>query len=332
MTGTRIVVTESLNDAGVRRLRAAADVVFLDKSLPEREQRAVLRDADVIVSQIYPVDRELIASAPRLRAVAKHGVGVDNIDVAAATERGVPVLFAPGANAASVAEHTLAGALAVARRFGELDAAVRRRDFSVRQDLHQVDLEGATIAVLGYGNTGRRVLRLAHAAFGMRGIAYDRYPQPPQALPPGSRFTSSLEDALRGADVVTVHLPLTAETDGLLGRKQLALLPPGAILVNVGRGGVVDEAALAAALREGRLFGAAVDVFTTEPPRPDNPLLAPDLRTLLTPHVGGLGRSASVAIAHMLADGILAVLGGGAPEHVVTTDYRAAAPAVSPTA
>ncbi|WP_202236825.1 NAD(P)-dependent oxidoreductase [Actinacidiphila reveromycinica] len=328
----RVVVTESLNDAGVRRLRAAADVVFLDKSLPEARQRATLLDAEVIVSQIHPVDSGLIAAAPRLRAIAKHGVGVDNIDVAAATARGIPVLFAPGANAASVAEHTLAAALAVARRFGELDAAVRRRDFSVRQDLHQLDLEGRTIAVLGYGNTGRRVLGLAHAALGMRGIAYDRFPQQPEALPPGSRYTDSLEEALRGADVVTVHLPLTPQTRGLVGRDQLALLPRGGIVVNVGRGGVVDEYALADALRGGHLFGAAVDVFTTEPPLPDNPLLAPDLRTLLTPHVGGLGGSASVAIAHMLADDILTVLQGGTPSHVVTPDYRSPAPpAVSPT-
>jgi D-3-phosphoglycerate dehydrogenase len=186
-SGSSTTARQSLDQRRNPYASAAADVVFLDKSLPAAQQRATLLDAEVIVSQIYPVDRELIATAPRLRAIAKHGVGVDNIDVAAATARGVPVLFAPGANAASVAEHTLAAALCVARRFGELDAAVRRRNFSVRHDLHQVDLEGRTLAVLGYGNTGRRVLGLAHAALGMRGVAYDRFPQPPEALPPGTR-------------------------------------------------------------------------------------------------------------------------------------------------
>jgi D-3-phosphoglycerate dehydrogenase / 2-oxoglutarate reductase len=318
-----ILVTESLNPVGIEILERRADVVFLDRSASEDAQRAQLVAADAIVSQIFPVDRELIAaaSAGSLVAIAKHGVGVDNIDLEAASSFHVPVLFAPGANARSVAEHTLALALTVARRIPSLSESVRRGDYSVRRNLQLMELHDRTIAVIGAGATGRHVLDLCCRGLGMRGVAYDVVAPPAGSLPDGCRFTSSLEEALASADVVSVHLPLTPETAHLIGPRELATMRPGSILVNVGRGGVVDETALAASIADGHLLGAGVDVFEHEPPRPDNPLLALGDRVVLSPHSAGLSDRASQAIARTIADDIVRVLDGERPLHVANPAY-----------
>lgn len=315
MTRPTVIVTESFNAVGAEALADVADVVYLDPSLSADERHAALVDADVIISQILPIDRRIIEASHRLRVIAKHGIGVDNIDVAAAAERGIPVIAAPGANAQSVAEHTLALMLAAARDLRGLDAAVRRGDYAVRRGLQLPSLRGRTLGVVGAGNTGRAVLDLCCGALGMRGLAYDPYATGP--LPSGAELLADLAELLRRSDVVTIHLPLTDGTRGLIGSAELDLIGPDGILVNVGRGGVVDEDALAEALAAGRLRAAGVDVFAEEPPRRDSPLLAPELPTTLSPHAGGLGDDASRAIALSLAADIRAVLDGREAEHRV---------------
>ncbi len=319
-----VVVTESLNPVGVALLEQQASVVFLDRTASEESQRRTLLEADAIVSQIHPIDRALIDASPRLQAIAKHGVGIDNIDLEAASARGLPVLFAPGANARSVAEHTLALILAVARRLPALSSAVLAGDYSVRRNLRLMELQGRTIGVVGAGHTGRQVLRLCCAGLGMRGIAYDSIAPPDGSLPDGCRFTASLDEVLADSDVVSVHLPLTPATRHLIGAPEFRRMREGAVVVNAGRGGVIDEEALAVAIRDGRLLGAGVDVFEDEPPLPDNPLLALGDRVVLTPHAAGLSDRASEAIATTIATDILRVFRGERPIAVANPDYATA--------
>lgn len=326
---TTVVITESLNPVGVALLEQHADVVFLDRGASEDSQWRTLTGADAIVSQIHPIDRRLIESSQRLKAIAKHGVGVDNIDLEAASAHGLPVLFAPGANARSVAEHTLALILAVARRLPVLSDAVLTGDYSVRRNLRLMELQGRTIGVIGAGHTGRQVMHLCCAGLGMRGIAYDVAAPPAGSLPEDSRFTPSLDEVLELSDVISVHLPLTPQTRHLLGARELSRMREGAVLVNAGRGGVVDESALADAIRRGALLGAGIDVFEDEPPRSDNPLLSLGDRVVLTPHAAGLSDRASEAIATTIATDIIRVLNGERPVAVANPDYEGRTPARS---
>lgn len=262
----------------------------------------------LVVRNRTRVDAALLDAAPHLQVVARAGVGLDNIDLLAADERGVVVVAPFGANAISVAEHTIALALSLTRELGQHDQAVRAGRWE-RRPGH--DLSGRTWGVVGAGATGRAVGRLA-AAFGMRVLGYDPY------VPPGVAGAAGIElrdlsEVLADADVVSVHLPGSGETRGLLNADAFALMRPGALLISVGRGEVIDESALADALGSGRLAGAGLDVRVQEPPSP-GPL--DDLpNVVFTPHVAGITVESQERIAAILAEDIRAVLGGSPAAH-----------------
>jgi (S)-sulfolactate dehydrogenase len=264
----------------------------------------------LLVRNRTAVDADLLAAASRLEVVGRAGVGLDNIDVPAADARGVVVVAPLGANAVSVAEHTLALALALARDLPRHDAAVRAGGWD-RQPGRE--LAGRTWGLLGVGATGQAVARLA-AALRMRVVGYDPYADPAAARAAGAEL-AALAGVLGSADVLSVHLPLTPQTRNLLDAAALALLRPGTILVSVGRGEVVDEAALAAALRSGRVGGAGLDVRAAEPPKPGPLDHAPNV--IFTPHVAGITAESQERIMTVLGQDIAAVLDGGAAGHAV---------------
>ena len=269
-------------------------------------------DADGVVVRLSQVTASDLARAKRLKAVVKHGVGVDNIDLTAARDRGVVVCNTPGVNSDAVAELTLGLALAVARRVAECDRRLRADGTIDRAQFLGVELGGKYVGVIGMGNIGTRVARKFHAAFGARILAYDPY-VPADRWPdiPHERL-ASLDEMWPRADVVTPHVPLTAETRGIIGRAGLARMKPTAIVVNAARGGVVDEQALYDALKAGKIFGAGLDVFEAEPPTNRDPLIGlPNV--VATPHAGGgtLETQAKSSIA--VAETLLAVLDGNIP-------------------
>jgi phosphoglycerate dehydrogenase-like enzyme len=272
--------------AAERQLRAIGDVAVFTERGADREAELVRRmaDADVVFSlRAYArfTDR-VVAACPRLRLISIWGTGTDNVDLAACRERNVAVTNTPGVNANAVAEHTLGLMLAIARRIPALDAELRAGRWS-RGLL--VPLEGRTLGLVGLGSIGRRVATLG-ATFGMRILAWTWGPDGGRAANAGARHVP-IETLLRESDVVSLHLRLNAETEGFLGRDRLALMKPTAFLVNTARGGLVDREALVDALREGRLAGAALDVFHEEPVAAGDPLLAlPNV--VLTPHVAGM--------------------------------------------
>jgi len=275
-------------------------------------------DALVVRSQTR-VDAELLAAAaPRLSVVGVASVGIDGIDIDAATRAGVMVVNAPTGNTIAAAEHTMALMLALHRRIPEADASVRRGEWE-RGRYTGRELRGKTLGVIGLGKIGKAVARRA-AAFEMRVLAHDPYLTEEQASEAGAKLVG-LAELLHRSDVITVHTPLNAETRGLLSRGQLEATKPGAFVLNVARGGIVDERALADALASGHLAGAAVDVYSAEPMAPDNPLRgAPNL--VLTPHLGASTEEAQDRVGLEMAEQLVMALAG------ITPPYAVNAPAV----
>ena len=299
----RVVVTEFMDAPAVASLRARHDVVY-DPTLVDRADalRAAMADADaLVVRNRTRVDAALIGAAARLAVVGRLGVGLDNIDVAACGKRGIAVIPATGANALAVAEYVVGTAMMMLRGAYQATADVAagrwpRERLSAGREIH-----GKTLGLVGFGGIGRLAARLARA-LGMTLVAHDPAIDPNAAV--WNEFATqplALDELFAGADVVSLHVPLVDATRNLVDARRLALLKPHAILINTARGGIVDEAALAAALRAGRLGGAALDVFASEPLAAGSPLAdAPNL--LLTPHIAGVTAESNARVSAMIAE------------------------------
>lgn len=275
----------------------AFDVVSVDDSGSEEFSDALAGADALVVRSATTVSRELIARAPNLTAIGRAGVGVDNIDIPAATEKGVAVFNAPGGNTIAAAELTMGLILSVARKIAVADASVRAGLWD-RAVFKGVELRGKMLGLIGAGRIGGEVARLARA-FGMGVIAYDPYLTEERALDLGVPLVS-LDEVLVNGDFISVHVPLTDETRGICGSEALSKMKQTAYVVNASRGGVVDERALARALVERAIAGAALDVYETEPLPEDSPLRdAPNL--VLTPHVGASTDEAQVGVATEVA-------------------------------
>jgi D-3-phosphoglycerate dehydrogenase len=273
-------------------------------------------DTEVLIVRGTRLDAEALACLPELRAIARTGAGYDNLDVAAATRRGVPIVYAPGVGSQPVAEGAVALMLAAAKRLRELGTVFDHAAWASRYEIPGLDIEGACLGIVGHGSIGRRVGRLCRG-LGMDVIAYDPALEPfadPQVeLVP-------LEELLERADVISLHCGLTDETRGLVDRRLLARVKPGAILVNVARGQVVEsEDVLAEALASGQLSGVALDVFPREPPTPGHRLYG-DPRVICTPHAVGLTSRWNEQVFHSLARDVQTVLAGGLPANVLNPE------------
>jgi D-3-phosphoglycerate dehydrogenase len=301
----KVYVLDLMHPGGVEALARHAEVVRWDDPRCAHWHE----DADGVTVRLARVGAADLARAKRLKAVVKHGVGLDNIDLAAARDRGVVVCNTPGVNAEAVAELTLALLLAVARRVAECDRRLRLDGAIDRAKFLGVELAGKTAGIIGMGNIGTRVARKLHAAFGMKLLGYDPYvPRGHWPDIPHERL-DRLEDMWARADVISPHCPLTDETRGIVGPAAFACLKPTAIVVNCARGGVVDEKSLYEALAAGRIFGAGLDVFETEPPTTREPLVnLPNVVT--TPHAGGGTLETQAKTSLATAETMLAVLNG----------------------
>lgn len=304
----RVLVAEPLGQAGIDRL-AQEHEVDVRLNLTRDELLAALPDYDALIvrSQVQ-VDAAAIAAGTagdRLKVIGRAGVGVDNIDVDAATNAGIAVVNAPTANTLAAAEHTMALMLALARRVAGADASVRRGEWR-RADFMGTELGGKTLGIVGLGRVGLAVADRARG-FAMNLLGSDPLVGADAAATYGVQLVD-VDELLAESDVVTLHVPLVAQTRGLLDAARLGRMKQGALLVNVARGGVVDEAALAGALASGQVGGAAIDVFEREP-LGDSPLLrAPN--TILTPHLGASTSEAQARASLEVVQGVLDVLAG----------------------
>lgn len=307
---SRILVAEPIAKAG-RDLLSAAHQTVVRLNLSRGELLAALAEEDgwdaLVVRSQTRVDEELLAAgAPRLAVVAVASVGTDRVDLAAAVRAGVRVVNAPTGSTVAAAELTLALMLALLRKIPSADASVRRGEWD-RTKYLGAELQHRTLGIIGLGKIGTAVARRA-SAFEMRVIADDPLLTVAEAAARSATLVG-LPELLAQADVVSVHLTLTAQTRGLIGKAQIEAMKPGAVLLNVARGGLVDEAALAAALHSGHLGGAAIDVYTAEPMAADNPLRgAPN--TILTPHLGASTGEAQARAGVEMAEQLLQALSG----------------------
>ncbi|MFQ6057570.1 MAG: phosphoglycerate dehydrogenase [Anaerolineae bacterium] len=315
MTGQstkRILVCDPINEGGIALLREHADV-DIRTGLSEAQLMEIVGQYDaLVVRSATRVTAAVIEAADRLQVIGRAGVGTDNIDLEAATRRGIVVVNAPTANCIAAAEHTVAMMLALARHIPQADASLRRGRWEKGRFVG-VEVRDKTLGIVGLGRIGTEVAKRAQG-LGMEVVACDPFIPTDHAARLGVPLLP-LEELLRKADFISIHTPLTDTTRGMIGARELALVKPTARLINCARGGIVDEEALLAALEEGRLAGAAMDVFSQEPAIA-NPLLRSD-KVIATPHLGASTQEAQVGVALDVAEQIIAVLEGRMAEHAV---------------
>lgn len=310
----RVLVSDKLEPVGIELLRQAGIEVDDRAGLSGPALHEALRGADgVIVRSATQITAKCLDNPGHLRAIVRAGVGVDNIDVAAATRRGIVVMNTPGGNTVSTAEHTIALLLALARHIPEADASVRQKKWE-RSKFVGAQIAGKTLGVVGLGRVGREVGRRA-AGLDMKVLGFDPFLTPERAAQLGIESVASFDELLPRCDFLTVHTPLTDETRDLIGARQLALLPNGARVLNCARGGIINETALADALRSGHLAGAALDVFIAEPPGDHALLTLPNV--VVTPHLGASTVEAQTSVAREAAQLLIDFLKRGLVQFAV---------------
>ncbi|HJW84261.1 MAG TPA: hydroxyacid dehydrogenase [Anaerolineae bacterium] len=315
MTSHRILVSDGLSEAGINLLRMVGEVTLSPKITAAELLAALPEYHALVVRSRTKVTAPVIAAGARLRVIGRAGVGVDNIDVAAAVARGITVVNSPLAASVAVAELTLGLMLALARQIVAADASLKQ-DRWEKSAFMGSELYGKTLGLIGLGRIGAEVARRA-IAFGMSLVAYDPYLSDEHIRERGAR-PAPFNGVLAGSDYISLHLPLTAGTRGLIGLAQIAQMKPGARLVCLARGGVIDEEALRAALDSGRLAGAALDVFVAEPPAPGG--IATHPQVIATPHIGAQTAEAQSRAGLAIAEEVMAVLQGKEPRWKVTAN------------
>ncbi|WP_327206343.1 2-hydroxyacid dehydrogenase [Rhizobium beringeri] len=321
-----IFSTHPLHPAAKAMLEAAGDLRIASAPDPETLLREG-RGAGIVVVRA-PIPPAFFEDAPALRAAIRHGAGLDMVPLDAATRAGVLVANVPGVNASTVAEHVFLVTLALLRRFRVMDRELRQNGWAAgrAQSDAAVDLAGRTMGTVGMGNVGKAIFQIAKFGFGLEVVATSRSAE---SVPDGARFLA-IDDLLATADIVVLCCPLTAETTGLLNGGRIGRMKPGAILINVSRGPVIDDAALIEALRDGRIGGAALDVFTTQPLPNDHPYLGFD-NVIITPHLAGLTEESMMRMGTGAASEALRVINGELPVNLrnpeVVEHYRRRFPA-----
>jgi D-3-phosphoglycerate dehydrogenase len=323
----KVLLTESISPVGIDLLQKKARVVIAP-SPSEDDLLPLIGDADALLIRSSRITARLMEAGKRLKVIGRHGIGLDNIDLQSATRLGIAVVHTPGANTNAVAEHTLWAMLHCARNFNKAEKAFRQGEFCAAGSLPglvqklgytTLELKGKVLGLVGLGRIACRVAEIAGKCLYMRVKAYDPLVSESVFKSAGVERCQSLDDVLRDSDFISLHVPYTKDTHHLVGERELFLVKPTAYLINTSRGGIVDEEALYRALKEGRLAGAALDVFEREPPGKDMPLFELD-NVLLTPHMAAMSDLALINMATDVSQGILDVLEGRRPQYLANPE------------
>jgi len=331
----KILIPEKVSPDGLALLKDQFEVDE-KKSLSPEELKNIIGDYEaLIVRSETQVTAELLAAAKKLKVVARAGVGVDNVDVQSATTHGIIVVNSPSGNINAAAEHTIALLMAVARNIGDAAQSIKAGKWE-RSRLVGVEAKGKTLAIVGLGKVGLTVARIA-TGLGMRLVAYDPYANPNLAAAASVTLRTSLAELLKEADFLTLHTPLIASTKGMISKPELETMKPTARILNVARGGMIDEDALVEALDAGTIAGAGIDVFTSEPPKPDSSAsrLIAHPKVVATPHLGASTREAQENVSIDVCEQVVSILSGELPRSAVNApiilpeEYRTLQPFVS---
>jgi D-3-phosphoglycerate dehydrogenase len=308
----KVVIAQKTNPSVVAMLAEKAEIAQVDEGSVEDLKEKLKGAYAVFLGTWVKFTAELMDISPDLKVISRTGVGVDNVDIAAATKRGIMVLNTPYANAVSVAEHAVTLMLALAKQLFFLDSSIRTDNFKARRLNLPVDIDSKTLGLIGCGGIGRLVAQKCRNGFNMNVLGYDPYLK---TAPEGIELVNQLEEIYRRSDFVSIHLPLTEETRNLINAYSLAHFKSSAILINTSRGGIVDEAALAQALDAGQIAGAGLDVFSQEPVPLNSPLMTAR-NLIMTPHSAALTQECVVRVATAAAAGIIQAIEGREPEFV----------------
>jgi D-3-phosphoglycerate dehydrogenase len=311
----KVLVNEKVSPDALNILKKAGEVVYMPSGDHEEFKRLVKDVTAVMLDTTIKFTPELMDMAPNLKVISRTGTGVDNVDIEAATKRGIMVLHTPDANTLTVAEHTVAFIGAITKHLLFLDSETRQGKFKTARRLYlPIDLDGKTLGIIGYGRIGKQVAKRCMAAFNMKVIIYDPYISDDVVAPGVVRYSNE-EDVYKQADVLTIHVPLTDETRKHVGEKLLSLMKPSAYLINTARGNIIDEAYVVKMLNDNRLMGAAFDVLTNEPPLEDEEFLK-NPKTIISPHSAALTAECTVRVACEAAQGIVDYLEGRMPKSI----------------
>jgi len=311
----KILVNEKVSPDALDILKKAGEVVYMPSGDHDEFRKLVKDVTAVMLDTTIKFTPELMDMAPGLKVISRTGTGVDNVDIEAATQRGIMVLHTPDANTGTVAEHTVAFIGALTKHLLFLDAETRQGKFKTARRLYlPVDLDAKTLGIIGYGRIGKQVAQKCIAAFNMRVIIYDPYISDDVIAPGVTRYKNE-EDVYKEADVLSVHVPMTSETKNHINEKLLSLMKPSAYLVNTARGNIIDEAYVSKMLNEGRLAGAGFDVLANEPPVENEEFLQ-NPKTIVSPHSAALTTECTVRVACEAASGIVDYLEGRMPKSI----------------
>ncbi len=315
-----VLIAGTIHEAGEALLKARNDIDYeILHQATAADLDARIAGLDAVLLRLTPLMADTIAKAAKLKVVSRHGVGFDNIDVDALTRRGIPLAIVGEANAVPVAEQTMGLMLAATRRIATLDRQVRIGNYDARNTIGLTELWGKSVLVVGFGRTGRQVARRC-AAFDMTVIAADPYVAREAAAAHGYRYAADFRDALGEADIVTLHIPANTDRSPAMGAAEFAKMKAGAYFINVARGTLVDEDALAGALTSGRIRGAGLDVTREEPPASNSPLLRLD-NVVLSPHIAALTEECIRRMSEVSVQNILDAFDGRLdPELVVNRE------------
>ena len=311
----KILISDAVDRAAVELLKKEHDVVEAEPSMDELKGMIGEYDAILLRSRTK-LTADIIEAGKNLKVIGRAGIGVDNIDLRAATEHGIIVVNAPGSNSISVVELTIGHMISIARKLVEADKHVRSGQWN-RKAFKGTELMGKTLGLIGFGRIGSEVARRAQV-FGMDVIIYDPYVNRKVAEEMGVKIVETKEDVLRNSDFISIHALLTDETRGMISGPEFEIMKNSAYIVNCARGGIVDEKALYTALKEGKIKGAALDVYENEPPA-DSPLLQLD-NIVFTPHLGASTREAQLRAGTVAAEQMLIALRGERPKFLVNRD------------
>lgn len=306
----KFTMTQAICDEGMALLKEKAPGVkiYVADNQDPNNYLDEMKDTDAIIVRVAKCDGHAIENSPNLKVIGRTGVGYDSVDVKKATELGIPVVITPGANSRSVAEHAVAMMLSLSKSLYEYQVEMKAGNWEIRNARKAFEFEGRKVGILGMGAIGREVCKMAQG-LGMKVLGYDPFLTKEKIESLGAAYFSDYEALLKEADFVTIHVPLTDETRGMISMKQMKEMKKSAIVVNCSRGGIIDEKDLYEALKNGVIAGAGLDVYNSEPINMDNPLLTLE-NCVMSPHSAAQTQEAVIKMAKSCVNGCLAVLDG----------------------
>ena len=309
MTKPKVLISDKMDPNAARIFEEmGCDVDVITGENPEQQIARIGEYDGLAIRSSTKVTKEMLAAAKNLKVIGRAGIGVDNVDIPAASRRGIIVMNTPFGNSITTAEHAIAMMFSLSKNLMDAHREMCAGNWEIRDAQKSFELEGKTVGILGLGAIGREMAKLCQGC-GMKVAGYDPFLSREKIESLGVLYFSDYEELLKASDLVTIHIPLTEQTRNLIAKEQLAMMKKSSLIINCGRGGIINEEDLVEALKSGTIAGAGIDVFTTEPPTPDNPLFqAPNL--ILSPHAAALSRESVIRMAQMCVKGCLAVCHG----------------------